>query len=306
MSSSNLKSAYGGIIATGRSSGKTNLSTKVKMERFAEQYGAGRDVANAAGPPGFEWVVEGAKVTLRANSGYTPARNNPKSGSQYVCSGSILSIDHDRPRPVEVRWANSTQNHYFFEDLDPVDKKSLYQDFIETLEEPKKKKQKVDPKKIIFEIGDDVFMKPGYFKSGAPDHPVLGSRFQVPGTVEELDYGKNEVIVRILWYNGARLRIHVKYKAKENPELNPLLLSKDKESLKAFVKDHPNFGFKLLKKTSHNDHGVTEIFREVMELNEPAEDYEPFSKGYEKYIDKVKANGTWTTAGRWDSQGKGR
>ena len=77
-------------------------------------------------PLGYAWAEPGAEVLLLRSAGYDPTRSNPVSGSIHECRGIIHTLTHTAhdpdARPVDVNWANSTSNSYFFEDLTPLPK----------------------------------------------------------------------------------------------------------------------------------------------------------------------------------------
>ena len=61
-------------------------------------------------------LKKGTRVLLKQDTRYTPAPNNPKEGSEFVCVGTLQIIG---PGHYSVNWDNGTSNGYVEGDLRP-------------------------------------------------------------------------------------------------------------------------------------------------------------------------------------------
>ena len=62
-------------------------------------------------------MKKGDRVKLKADSRYSPTKNNPKVGSKYECDGIITSINLNLS-VITVDWNNGQYNTYKKEDLE--------------------------------------------------------------------------------------------------------------------------------------------------------------------------------------------
>lgn len=228
------------------------------------------DAPNIHKPLGYGWAVRGAEVQLKNNADYIPHPNNPVQGSKYACRGAISALRDTSDsgldaRPVSVGWSNGRSNQYFFEDLELYDKDlELYDNSLwgEIADLPEEKKGK------LFNERDIVFLRPG-FKTAGHEHPALGTAYQCPGTVENAKHDNIGVRLAVKWYNSLKSEYSIQYDTEKNPSKSPLINAENQEELKQFVKENPNFAYRLSKDTQDRDHfGVFGFFRVVMGIEE--------------------------------------
>lgn len=213
----------------------------------------------------YAWVVPGAKVQLKNDCGYMPRLNNPVQGSTHACEGVIDVVKETSARPVVVNWNNGKSNQYFFEDLELCDITSLSV-FGQTQEEKKGK---------LFNKRDIVFLRAG-FKTAGHRHPALGTVYQCPGTVETAKHDNIGVWLVVKWYNSLKSEYSIQYDTEKNPHKSILINAENQKELEQFVKENPNFAYRLNKDTQqHDNFGVFSFFRSMMGIEEKLPEEEP-------------------------------
>jgi hypothetical protein len=222
-------------------------------------------------PLGYSWAEPGTEVWLSEECGYAPTHRNPIRGSEHGCKGKIHTLihtpDNSKARPVSVQWENGTTNRYFFEDLDPVRRKYEIEYFTSTAHDAMKSKQQEEKKGPMFNKGDIVFLKPG-FESQCHEQPALGTLFQCPGIVKSALHAKIKVEVYVKWHNSLISRYDIRYDWEKNPAKCPLINGENGEQLKQFIKENPNFAYKVTRHTGDDDFGVLTFFRTAMGIEE--------------------------------------
>jgi len=119
----------------------------------------------------------------------------------------------------------------------------------------------------MFNKGDIVFLKPG-FKTAMHEHPAIGTAYQCPGVVQLATHAKVKVQVTVKWHNSLKGIYTIRYDTEKDPSKCALINGEDGEQLKQFIKDNPNFAYKVTKVASQDRYSVFSFFRAVMGIEE--------------------------------------